>query len=497
MKRTCIAIALALAGMLLAAGTLQAQEACSDPAQFRNFTTLYSQATRLAEIQKRLDNPAGYPELLKNGRYEVCIQMVPHLVPVFAADAAIIVKPANLDIVVVGLNLMRNNTLEKPLVIVRNTGTKNVEVRNLTLALVKNGMVIDGTGPVAITASTVEGDITKSGTCVDVKAPNAIISGVTVSSCNIGVLVWANGVQIKDKSVIKQNKVGVEFEEGIKGSVVTEALVYLNDDGDDSNLQWGDGIRLLNDDDPYAFELAEHKPLRPVYYDVEGVDAVPVDDDPTITTPYVFKGRNANILVDDLKEYFKTSTNTVEVRFFNSQDGECGEESFGQSCAYTALGAPLAVTISAANFDEGKPVTVAIPDEFADKALAVLYSDSEMGTLGFSRPFKVSPGGVVAFVATPYDIPTTSGESADDAGSDEGNTAGDSMGGNTMSEGGGDGLIEAAGPGAKCTLNPRARLGAASVVVDLLWLLLILGMLGGSRLLPLPARISQRLRRRK
>ena len=142
-----------------------------------------------------------------------------------------------------------------------------------------------------------------------------------------------------------------------------------------------------------------------------------------------------------------------------------------------------------------------IPSQYLSKPIVVVFSDDERGTAGISRQFSVSEGGVVAFVANPYDIPTSGGVtdmgtsgSSDDDDSDNTTTGASSMGGEGAMAEGGSGIIGAANAAGGCG-GGSSLMGLAwhdASLGGILWcLLLALGSIASMRMVQVKVRRKQ------
>ncbi len=387
------------------------------------------------------------------------------------------------DVYIKGLQLRNDDEFPvmHELFKVQHSGSGNVVLEEFDIRDIKKGLLFEGTGKIALNSSKVAGDSAKSGACIDVKSPGAVLSAVQASSCHEGVKVDANGVIIKDKSAIASNHLGVHVASGITGTDVKSSLVYANNDDDASTLVRHDGIRI---DDGAMNEV--------VFYDVVDDEPVPLLDE---TKDIQYEGRPAYMLLD-IPENKKG-----KVEFYISRPEDCslpdGVVAYEQNCALVeTMTNPIEIT--AATLAQG-PVQTTIPPQYLSKPIVVVFSDDERGTAGISRQFSVSEGGVVAFVANPYDIPTSGGVvdtgasgSSDDE--EEQTTGANSMGGEgAMTEGGG-GIISAAGAAGGCG-GGSSLMGLAwhdASLGGILWcLLLALGAIASVRVVQVKVRRKQ------
>ncbi len=420
------------------------------------------------KLQLALTNYSSYPE---GDNYALCFIM-----PQLEISAADDVKSFTLtvgagetkNIYIVGVNLIKHDDLvsDTPLLTINHSGTGTVYLKNITLSNVKNGLKLEGTGKIEVGSygdnkTVITGDTTKSGACIDVKSPGAVLSGVQASSCHEGVKVDANNVQIKDGSLIKGNIFGVNILSARIGSKISGSKIY-NNEGDDDNDRRLDGIKI---DDGAMHEL--------VLYDVINNEPVPILDGDEIVE---YNERKAYFLLD-LPE-----GRTGSVEFFYSSDQDCvldGEHAYKQICGNPA-GFTNPASIEPSALANG-PLEITIPPQHYGKALVAVYTESERGTAGISRQFELNSGsnGVVAFVANPYDIPTSGGavdtgsSSSDDE--EEQTTGGSGMDG-VDTAGAGSSLIDAAGGPSGCGggASIMALSWRDSSIAGVLWFLIVI-----------------------
>jgi len=383
------------------------------------------------------------------------------------------------DIYVVGLNLSKLDSLDTddPLLTIQHDGSGTVYLEDTQLSNVKNGLKLAGSGAIQLASYldgpvTVEGNADKLGSCIDVKADAAVLNGVQASGCGDGVKVDADDVSITNGSVIKGHKIGVHVLSGRTDTLIEQSLVYWNDDGDPSNLLREDGVKF---DDVVMHEA--------VFYDVEGEDPVPVLDDDEV---YEYGEKTAYVLMDipDGKE--------GEVEFYYGSDSACelvGEEhAYGQSCKLvTGMTNPVSLKSSVMAYG---PVRVNAPSDANGKSMVIVYNDPDRGSAGISRQFSITGDErVIAFVSSPYDIPTTSGLAGDDTApsmpEEEDDGGGSGIGGDGVGTEGGGGVIEAAG-GVAGGCGGGASLAGDSfrtvaLLMDLWWNLLLVGVILGVR----------------
>ena len=107
-----------------------------------------------------------------------------------------------------------------------------------------------------------------------------------------------------------------------------------------------------------------------------------------------------------------------------------------------------------------------------DKELVAVYTSTEKGSTAISQKFKVTSGEagalvVVAFVQTPYDIPTPGGGATDSAelGSGSDDDGSDVIGGSGMDAGG------LGASGMKCSLVESPMPSAMAFGLELWWII--------------------------
>ena len=464
MKR---AIIIAVVAVILSIPLTSSAQTCSSPININAFLP----SMRLNAVKSALLGYASHPE---GDHYELCFIMdeMELTSTQLGTSFKLETLPAETkDVYVTGLKIKSNSgdPINIPIFVADNQGTGTIYLKNITLSNVKNGLQLAGTGKIEVGSyndakTVITGGSTKSGSCIDVKSPGAVLSGVQASSCHEGVKVDADAVGIKDKSIIKGNKIGVHILSGREGTAINGSKIYYNDDGNPLTIKREDGIRM---DDGVMHEI--------VFYDVIDNEPVPILDGDDIIE---YNDRKAYLLVD------LSEGKTGSVEFFLSEEGDCGldpsESSFKQVCG-DVTGVTNPVSLNASNLSAG-PMEVTLPPSYYGKALVAVYNDSERGTAGISHQFELNSGsnGVVAFVANPYDIPTsggavdtgTSGSSDDD---DEQTTSGSGMDGvNTAGEG--SSLIDAAGGPSGCGggASIMALSWRDSSIAGVLWFLIVI-----------------------
>ncbi len=464
--------------------------------------------TQVVDIQNALTN---YKTNSVSGHYEVCfkgalslkdVQLGPNFNGTFSVNIA---STESKDIHVVGLNLARDNSLNDKakgefIKIVHN-GTGTLYLEGIQLSNVLDGIVIDGTGKVVIGTysgtppikTVITGDAQKSGSCITVKSPSATLDGVTAKNCAEGVNIQADKVSIINESEISNNKIGVHVHDSFEGTDIQDSRIYANGD---VNLQSRtNGVKI-----------DAGIPQAPAFWDTKGGKPAEVPDSEDV---YDFEDRPAYLQVQIPDN--ETRPATIEL-FISENKSNCTNYSFKQACDVIKVqnGGQtkyLRTQIDPATLRQG-PIKINIPDEaFNDtKSFVAMYSDPELGTAGISRQF-IKKFGWIAIVATPYDIPTTSGVSdSSGAGSvvDDDSSGTDNTDSGAAAMSGADSVAVAANPenvtamaggagapAAKaCTLIvDQSRINTANL--DLWWLIFSLALLATLR----PAAV--RVRRKK
>jgi hypothetical protein len=388
------------------------------------------------------------------------------------ASQLTLTKKDDKDVHIVGfkINSIMNDA---PLSITHDGGEGTVYLRNAEITNVRDGLALASSGtPAAGAIQVVDSTITgaaKEGNCITVAAPGTILSGVTVSNCAEGVQVNANNVQItnslNDPSRIFTNKIGVHLTNGFTGINFNHSLIYANDDEDDDTLARFDGVLLDQGviSDLRFFELVDDEPIY-----CEADEETCVFDN---------ENRMARILLPEDHGY------DGRVELYMATKLDCGMEikALGQPCKIVE---ELSTDISLEVLVEGEGVQTELPASYMDKELVAIYTSTESGSTAISQKFKIAggeelSGGVVAFVQTPYDIPTPAGGVDDSAelGSSGGDDETDVIGGS------GSGMDAASGSsGMKCSLVEGQLPNAMAFGLELWWIIFGIALLGSTRL---------------
>lgn len=442
---------------------------CGNPASIINIDG-FAPFLKPTKVQEALTNYASYPG---DGQHELCFQMsTPLTISSASSVKAFALNVSGSDnVYVTGLKLNRSDDLAAdiaPLLSINNGGTEKAIIAGISLTNVRNGLALSGNGAIEVGSyndnkTVITGSPTKSGSCIDVKSPGAVLSAVQASSCGEGIKVDADNVAIKNNSAIFLNSVGIHVVGGRNMTDVVSSRIYANNDGNDANLWRYDGIRFDEDALKEIF-----------FYDVVNNEPVPLLDGEDVIN---YENRKPYLLIDIPEG--KTGKVEFLLSVDNEADGTCNAvNSYKQACS-SLEGMTNPVSVSADSLASG-PVEVTIPASYLLKKLVAIYTDPERGTAGISRQFTFSANdGVVAFVANPYDIPTSGGavdtgsSSSDDE--EEQTTGGSGMDGvNTAGEG--SNLIDAAGGPSGCGggASIMALSWRDSSIAGVLWFLIVI-----------------------
>lgn len=125
-------------------------------------------------------------------------------------------------------SLFSDNTL--PLIsFTNNKPDKQLVVNNINLKDVKNGILLaTGSGKVELSNSTITGDGSKLGACIEVNSPSAKITGGEYSYCREGILVdpVATNMTIEGSAKVHHNGKGIYIKGD--GAIVTGGDIYSN-----------------------------------------------------------------------------------------------------------------------------------------------------------------------------------------------------------------------------------------------------------------------------
>ena len=355
-----------------------------------------------------------------------------------------------------------------PLSITHDGEEGSVIIRDLEITNANEGLALasSGTpaaGAIQIIDSTITGE-DKVGNGITITSPGTRLNNVTVTNCNEGVRVSANNVQIADSRIFT-NKIGVHVTSGITGTDFNQSLIYANNDGLDETVPRFDGVRMEGViSDLRFFEVVDEEP---VFFEA---------DEETVT--FDNEQRMARILLPEGHGY----DGRVEIYFAEKDACKDGDDDpmplpLGQPCKIIE---DLSTDITYEVLAEGEGVQTELPANYMDKEIVAIYTSTESGSTAISQKFKVASGeagdlGVVAFVQTPYDIPTPGGGATDSAELGSGDDT-DVIGGSGMDAGG------AGSSGMKCSLVESSMPNAMAFGLELWWIIFGIALLTTTRL---------------
>lgn len=366
------------------------------------------------------------------------------------------------DVYIIGLKI-DSMMDEAPLSITHNGDDAKIFIHDLEITNANEGLALEsaaGTIPPAGAIQIIGSKITganKEGNCITVASPGTLLSEVEVTNCAEGVRINANNVQIAD-STIFTNKIGVHIMGGVTGTDFGSSLIYANNDDDDETMMRFDGVRMEGIiSDLRFFELVNEEP---VFFEA---------DEETVT--FNNEERMARILLPENHGY------DGRVELYLAKEDVCGivGEARGQPCKIIE---DLSTDISYEVLAEGDGVQTELPANYMDKEIVAIYTSTESGSTAISQKFKVASGeagdlGVVAFVQTPYDIPTPGGGATDGAELGSGDDT-DVIGGSGMDAGG-------SSSGMKCSLIESSMPNSTTLALEFWWIIFAIALLGSTR----------------
>ena len=173
-------------------------------------------------IANSLSNFANYYDE-SVGVYALCFEIVAgNSVMVDSALQLTVPDSVEGNISIENLNISAAN-IQQPILTILNNSTSKVLVNDFKLSNVKNGLLLTGTGPIEVSNAVITGDANKSGTCVDIRSPNALVTSSDISSCNEGIRIASNGNMIgadvaenyaSQKNLIHNNITGIHVVSG-------------------------------------------------------------------------------------------------------------------------------------------------------------------------------------------------------------------------------------------------------------------------------------------
>lgn len=379
-------------------------------------------------------------------------------------------KKDDLDVQIEGLKL--KSAIQEPVLRVIHSGDEGT-IQLHALSVEEGGIAleakVDNGVPVVLPEDAIELDsttivgINKGNNCLTVSAPGTILDDVEVSNCAEGIRIEADNVQIVN-SVVKSNKIGIHVTNGFQGTNINRTLNYDNTDGDSDTLSRMDALLLDQGiiSDLSFFEMIEEEP---VFFEPEE-DLVS------------YQGGFARVLLPEMHG------KAGRVELYLAKPDECGvggSPITGQPCK---LIDNMPIEITPEKLAQEGGVQFSLEQKYMEKQIVAIYTTPEEGSTAISQKFTLlddgSGGlGVVAFVQTPYDIPTPGG-GVDDVEVAAGGTDEIEVGGSGMDSGGSNPI--GAGPAAKCSLVPNAQRGLLGGFGTLWWIFAALAALGTTRL---------------
>lgn len=153
------------------------------------------------------------------------------------------------DVNFYGVRLVKaaDKIFNEPLITVTNNGTSKVAIKDFKLSNVKNALLLSGTGPIEINNAIITGDANKSGACVDIQSPSAVVKSSDISSCNEGIRISSNGNLIgadlaanyeSQKNLIHNNVTGIHVVGGT-GNKFAYNSIFENKIGDTETSMQG------------------------------------------------------------------------------------------------------------------------------------------------------------------------------------------------------------------------------------------------------------------
>jgi hypothetical protein len=354
---------------------------------------------------------------------------------------------------------------------VQHDGSGTVVLDSFDLKDVKNGLLLEGSGKTEVRSSTIAGDASKSGVCVEIKSNGAVVRGGEISSCAEGVVIEADDVLIgaanhehfdADRNSIHDNVIGLHVVSGAHNKFGYN-LIYDNKPSLVPEGTAEDAILV-------EFEANEDLiPLEVVYYEYEGENyAINCQRDESgvvVSRSMRFEAPQTGGSVS----LYQVFINNQPIKYLTT----CTLDDAGD-CSLDDL--PPDVVTQFTDTECGI-------EEFLINAIYTGTSSTEL--MSKAALFD----GWVAFVSSPYDIPTTSGLAGDDGASsmpeEDDDGGGSSMGGDGVGTEGGSGVIEAAGGVAGGCGGGASLAGdsfrTAALLMDLWWNLLLVGVILGLR----------------
>ena len=446
------------------------------PGKLRDILERYNDYTHLWENY-------GIGSLLNKGVDEVAYCIVfEHLnnVPLTVRQQKMVFEKKDdrdvYDVYIIGLKL-KSEIIEGPLFeVIHKGGPGKIILKDIELTDVRDGLFLDaresiraGTlipkDAIQVFNSQVTG-ANKEGNCLIVKARGTVLDNVTATKCVEGIRVEADSVTIKN-SHIYDNMVGVLVAEGRSGMDIERSLIYGNNDGNDNTPRRFDGIRI--EPDIFFYDLN--------FFDVVNGEPIPIDPKEDLI---VYEDRTVYILLPI------DQTSDSKIEFLKTDEGDCaiGISSYGQACG---LLEDMPLALKAEDLNQNRIIKYQLSAEYLNKPLVAVFTSPASGSTAISQSFLVP--GEIAFVQTPYDIPTPGSGATDEiaaAGPEEEieEPSGEGMGGDealildSTEMGGGLGIGP---PAAKCSLTSGESFRTVCVGFDLWWLIFSIALIGTLR----------------
>ncbi len=494
MKRVIIAIIVILISISFFTSELRADDVCDGATEIEvnrfqraKLADIFEHYTNATYIEENYDGLTLYDPA--NDIYCLAIKHSADM-PLRGNELLAFVKLDDKNVHIIGLKI--NSMMdEAPLTITHDGGEGTIYLRSATLVddleaepktttdydveltNVGDGILLASEGTPSDGAIQLDGvNITggdEKGDCITVTSPGTILNNVEITGCEDGVSVAANDVRISD-SRIYTNEIGIHIADGVTGTDFSSSLIYANDDEDAETFARFDGVHMEGGiSDLRFFEVVDDEP---VYCEADKE-----------TCEFDNEQHMARILLPEGHGY------DGRVELYLAKKEECSSDinfplPLDQPCK---LIEELSSDISYEVLAEGEGVQTELPTNYMNQEIVAIYTSTEKGSTVISQKFKIVSGeagtlGVVAFVQTPYDIPTPGGGATDDADLGSGTGAGDdvdSIGGSGMDAGG------ASSSGMKCSLildganNPS--IGITALVIELCLLILSIALLTTTR----------------
>ena len=160
------------------------------------------------------------------------------------------------DLIICNLNIKRKSegAADNGLLFISHLGGQHiVQLYNANISNVRNGIETTGTGNIEIANSTITGDTSKSGACLSIKSPGAIVKSSDISGCGEGVRIEADGAFLGAESAdkfdaeanrIHDNKVGIHW---VSGDANRFPFNIVTNNAQDSSKITPDDAILINE----------------------------------------------------------------------------------------------------------------------------------------------------------------------------------------------------------------------------------------------------------